>query len=148
MYEDDFEFAERERADTWDGEVNLKVNSHIKWVVTSSIACVKWFLPVHIYSSASPPQVSLRAEKGQKGEPAIIEPVSCERHLMNSPVAFVMSVGMSWCSANVHFIYLCLFPGHISRRTSRSTRATGKPVHYSLPEQEKMEILTVPCLCN
>lgn len=30
IYEDDFEFAERERAETWDGEVNLKVNSHIK----------------------------------------------------------------------------------------------------------------------
>lgn len=30
-YEDGFEFAEREKADTWDGEVNLTVLSHIKW---------------------------------------------------------------------------------------------------------------------
>lgn len=50
LYEDSFEFAERERAETWDGEVNLKVNSHIKWVVTSSIAWVKWFLTsIHLF---------------------------------------------------------------------------------------------------
>lgn len=42
----------------------------------SSIACVKWFLTIHIYSSVSSPQATLGAEKGQKGEPAIIEPVS------------------------------------------------------------------------
>lgn len=51
-----------------------------------------------------PPQASLRAEKGQKGEPAIIEPVSCWRHLMNSLVALVMSMRIAWCSPNVHSI--------------------------------------------
>ncbi len=76
-YEDGFDFAEREREEMWNGEVNLKVNSHIKWVVTSSIACVKWFLTTHTDSSVSSPQASRGAEKGQKGEPAIIEPVSC-----------------------------------------------------------------------
>lgn len=30
MYEDGYEFAERERAETWHGEVNLKMISYIK----------------------------------------------------------------------------------------------------------------------
>lgn len=47
------------------------------------------------HPSVSPPQVELRAEKGQKGEPAIIEPVRCKRHLMNSIVALVISMGKS-----------------------------------------------------
>uniref|UniRef100_A0A665U5L5 Collagen, type V, alpha 3a n=1 Tax=Echeneis naucrates TaxID=173247 RepID=A0A665U5L5_ECHNA len=44
-------------------------------IVMTSIAFVNQFLTIPIYSSVFPPQASLRAEKGQKGEPAVIEPV-------------------------------------------------------------------------
>lgn len=30
MYEDGFDFAKQERAQTWDGQVNLTVTSYIK----------------------------------------------------------------------------------------------------------------------
>uniref|UniRef100_A0A665U5N5 Collagen, type V, alpha 3a n=1 Tax=Echeneis naucrates TaxID=173247 RepID=A0A665U5N5_ECHNA len=46
-------------------------------IVMTSIAFVNQFLTIPIYSSVFPPQASLRAEKGQKGEPAVIEPVMC-----------------------------------------------------------------------
>lgn len=41
IYEDGFGFAEREQAETWDGEVNPKVKSHIKCVAIFSTACFK-----------------------------------------------------------------------------------------------------------
>lgn len=41
IYDNGYDFAERERAQTWDGEVNLKVISHMKRVVMPLIALVK-----------------------------------------------------------------------------------------------------------
>lgn len=80
IYDDSFDFAERDKAQTWNGEVNRKSElstyntssewSHLKLPVSSGSTA-------RIYSSGSPHQVSLRGEKGQKGEPAVIEPVSC-----------------------------------------------------------------------
>lgn len=64
----------------------------------SGHACVKWFLTVRIFSSFTPPQGNLRAEKGQKGEPAIHEPVNCYRLLMNRLVVWLWVWKITWYS--------------------------------------------------
>lgn len=72
IFEDDFDFAERERAETLNVEVNCMFSWMIMlWLLQSS---VYWLFPSMFWYSL---QAALRAEKGQKGEQAVIEPVSC-----------------------------------------------------------------------
>lgn len=109
-YTDGFEFAERDSADTWDGQVTLIRNSPTKW------SCLQLplstdFLTILIYLSVSPPQGSVRGEKGQKGEPAIIEPVSSWRHFMNNLLALVMSMRIGWYAPDI----CSILPVHLSR---------------------------------
>lgn len=145
-YKDSFDFAERDRAETWNREVNLGVNSHkvhqVSGRIVNCLPVSEWVLTSHIYSSVCPPQVSLRGEKGQKGEPAIIEPVSCWRHSVNWLVDLVIRMGMSQYLPNVHLILFAFFLGGVIARTPGSPRARGKPLFHLKTENRGRKCLT------